>query len=77
MAKFPISPELITQGIRGRIDATLTAQGHNLDWLAGEVGVSTHRLLADFSTGPSFGLLWDTAEVLGVPLEFLATGAKS
>lgn len=74
MSKFPTSPELITAEIRGRVEASLESQGHNLDWLAGEVGVTSHRLLAEFADGPSYVYLWDMAEVLGVSTTYLAVG---
>lgn len=76
MTKFPISAELINKAIRGRINTALAAGGHDLDWLAGEVGVSTHRLLADMTEGLGPILLWDLAEALGVRPEFLATGER-
>ena len=74
MSKLPTATELITAAIRDRIEAVLARQGHNLDWLAGEVGVTTHKLLQEFSEGISYVFLWDMAEVLGVSTEYLAVG---
>lgn len=77
MSKFPTGEEAITASIRDRIEATLAHQGHNLDWLAGEVGVSVVGLLRLLHDGPSYHILYDVAESLGVSTAYLAVGHRA
>ena len=76
MTKFPLGQEANTRAIRTRITAALAAKGLDLDWLAGDIGVSTHRLLGDLTTGPSIGLVYDAAQSLNLPFAFLAVGEQ-
>jgi len=74
MSKFPSSPNEANAAIQERITATLETRGHDLAWLADEIGVSAHRLLCDFTEGLSVVFLWDISEILGVSKEYLAVG---
>jgi hypothetical protein len=74
MSKFPNSQETANAAIQDRIHAALAAQGKDLVWLAGEIGVSAHRLLCDYTEGLSAVFLWDISEILGVSKESLAVG---
>jgi lambda repressor-like predicted transcriptional regulator len=66
MSNFP-TPEKITETINSNVRAELRRQGHNLEWLAGDLGVSVDGLLGDMSEHMPPHLIWDIAEALNVP----------
>lgn len=74
MSNFPISAELINTTVRVNVDAQLNHLNRDMNWLAGEVGISTDSLLVAISTGHPAALLWDAAEALGVPTSSLVAG---
>lgn len=59
------TPEVATTA-GGHVRRHLASQGRDLNWLAGEIGVSVHGLLIALSERLSMGLLFDIAEVLQV-----------
>ena len=70
MSNFP-TPEKITETINSNVRAELRRQGHNLEWLAGDLGLSVDGLLTDLSEHMPPHLIWDIAEALNVPAPVL------
>jgi lambda repressor-like predicted transcriptional regulator len=63
--------EEVARAAGSTIQQELRSQGHTLEWLADEVGVTVDTLLKGFTELLPYALLMDIAEVLGVRTEQL------
>ena len=64
--QIPRSSAEVASAAGANIRRELQNQGHDVTWLAGELGVSVNGLLKAFSEKMPFGLLFDIAELLRV-----------
>jgi hypothetical protein len=70
------SPEDVASNISHNIRTILAEQGHDLDWLAAEIGIDVHTILRQFSEKVEFWLVVEAASFLGVsPDRLLEAGA--
>ena len=62
------STEEVASDIGNNIRQILSEQGHNLEWLAGEIGIGVHTILAQFAEKVELWLVLDAAVYLNVPI---------
>ena len=65
------SSEEVASTIGENIKTTLAEQGRNLDWLAGQMDVTTHSILKAFATRVDMWLIFDASYYLDVPADRL------
>lgn len=76
-ADFPQGSAEVAHRTGVNIRRTLNAEGHDVTWLADELGVSVDGLLKAFSERMPFGLLFDIADALRVRPDSLLEGVPA